>query len=71
VLTGHPYSHALPALNWGTARRITTNGRIHLTCRANQDHHYWLNPEHLTWSVCPHCAGWITHWPTPQEPATR
>jgi hypothetical protein len=59
-LTGWPYSHALPALNWGTARSVTSTGRIHVVCRQNQDHQYWLAPSELTWSVCSHCAGHIT-----------
>ena len=46
------------ALTWGTAGLIGTNGRLHVTCRANAAHQYWLTTAELAWSVCAHCKGW-------------
>ena len=51
---------------WWDYRRHARNGRVEVACAAHADHLFWLsNRELATWKVCPHCVGWITHWPGP------
>ncbi|HYI20770.1 MAG TPA: hypothetical protein VD836_18780 [Solirubrobacteraceae bacterium] len=49
---------------WWRYRRHASNGRVEVACAAEPGHMYWLsNRELAAWTVCPHCVGWITHWP--------
>ena len=51
-------------VRWWHYRRHARNGRVEVTCAADGAHMYWLtNRELARWTVCPHCVGWITHWP--------
>ena len=49
---------------WWRYRRHAANGRVEVACRTTDDHLFWLtNRELASWTVCAHCAGWISHWP--------
>jgi hypothetical protein len=49
---------------WWRYRRHAANGRVEVACRETDDHLYWLNTRELAcWTVCPHCVGWVSHWP--------
>jgi len=55
-----------PSPPWWSYRRIAANGRVEVACRETEEHLYWLTPAELdSWTVCAHCVGWITHWPSP------
>jgi hypothetical protein len=50
---------------WWRYRRQAANGRTEVECGATDDHLFWLNARELaSWTVCPHCVGWVSHWPT-------
>jgi hypothetical protein len=54
----------LSPARWWRYRRHAANGRIEVACRTTDDHLFWLSARELTtWTVCPHCVGWISHWP--------
>jgi len=47
-----------------TFRRVAANGRTEVACRITDDHLFWLTDHELaSWTVCPHCVGWVSHWP--------
>jgi hypothetical protein len=55
---------------WWRYRRIAANGRVEVACAAADDHQFWLDARELAnWTVCPHCVGWISHWPADERPA--
>ncbi|MBI5103412.1 MAG: hypothetical protein HZB46_00200 [Solirubrobacterales bacterium] len=52
------------AERWWTFRRIAANGRAEVACARDGGHLFWLTEHELArWTVCPHCVGWISHWP--------
>jgi hypothetical protein len=54
---------------WFTFRRVAANGRAEVACRATDDHLFWLAEDEIAnWTVCPHCVGWISHWPPADTP---
>ncbi|WP_205698023.1 hypothetical protein [Conexibacter sp. SYSU D00693] len=49
---------------WARLRRHAANGRLEVACRApGADHLFWLAERELSWSCCPHCAGWFARDP--------
>jgi hypothetical protein len=49
-------------MNWKHIRTCS-NGRHEVQC--DTCHRFaWLNDSELArWTECPHCLGWVTHWP--------
>jgi hypothetical protein len=53
-----------PSDRWWRYRCHALNDRIEVCCRASDEHRFWLsNRELASWTVCAHCAGWVSHWP--------
>ena len=56
---------------WWRYRRHAANGRVEVACGITDDHLFWLNAGELAnWTVCPHCVGWVSHWPADELPDT-
>jgi hypothetical protein len=60
----------MAALQWGSPIKLCDNGRIHVQCKTNPDHNFWLTVRELEWSVCPHCAGWREENPRTGNPVS-